>query len=86
MKYADGQQVRLGDRVRLGKDDGGVVVASIDTDEYDPEHRRDQWSYLKKGVVIRFPEWGPIHYEEPERGLELIGRAPPASRRSASTS
>ena len=33
MKYADGQEVRLGDRVELGQDDGGVVVASIDTGE-----------------------------------------------------
>ena len=29
MRYADGQEVRLGDCVRLGADDGGVVVASI---------------------------------------------------------
>src|SRR6266571_1040879 len=34
MKYPDGQEVRLGDQVRLGENDGGVVVASIDTDEY----------------------------------------------------
>ena len=38
MKYPDGQEVRLGDRVKLGHDDGGVVVASIDTNEYTSEH------------------------------------------------
>jgi len=28
MKYPDGQEVKLGDRVKLGEDGGGVVVAS----------------------------------------------------------
>jgi hypothetical protein len=58
MKYADGQEVRLGDRVKLGQDDGGAVVASIDTGEYSAEHPESQWSYLKRGVMIQFPTYG----------------------------
>jgi hypothetical protein len=76
MKYPDGQDVRLGDRVKLGDDDGGLVVASIDTDEYSDGHSREQWAYLKKGVMIEFPKHGLIHYERPESDLELVGRAP----------
>jgi hypothetical protein len=34
MKYPDGQEVKLGDMVALGKDQQGVVVGSIDTGEY----------------------------------------------------
>lgn len=75
MKYPDGQEVRLGDRVKLGPDREGVVVCSIDTDEYTTEHQKDQWSYLKKGVMINFPLYGLIHYEEPEDDLELLGRS-----------
>jgi len=75
MKYADGQEVRLGDRVKLGKDDGGVVVASIDTNEYSEKHSKAQWGYLKKGVMIEFPLHGLIHYEEPEPDLQLLKRA-----------
>jgi hypothetical protein len=75
MKYPDGQEVRLGDRVQLGSDDGGIVVASIDTGHYSAEHPEAQWGYLKKGVMIKFPEYGLIHYEEPEPDLQLIGRA-----------
>jgi len=75
MKYADGQEVRLGDRVKLGRDDGGIVVASIDTGQYSAEHPEAQWGYLKKGVMIKFPEYGLIHYEAPEPDLQLIGRA-----------
>jgi hypothetical protein len=77
MKYPDGQEVRLGDRVKLGQDDGGMVVASIDTGKYSPEHPEAQWSYLKKGVMIKFPQCGLIHYEKPEPDLQLIGRAQP---------
>jgi hypothetical protein len=74
MKYADGQDVMLGDKVRLGDDDGGIVVCSIDTGEYSAEAPESDWSYLKKGVVIRFPKFGLIHYEKPEPNLALIAR------------
>jgi hypothetical protein len=77
MKYVDGQEVRLGDRVKLGQDEGGIVVASIDTGEYSEGHSAAQWGYLKKGVMINFPQHGLIHYEEPEPDLQLTGRAQP---------
>ena len=83
MKYPDGQEIRVGDRVKLGQDEGGVVVASIDTNEYSAEHPSGQWSYLKKGVMIEFPTCGLIHYEEPEPDLQLIGRAPARTGRRA---
>ena len=75
MKYADGQEVRVGDRVKLGADDGGVVVCSIDTGDYTDAHPEAQWGYLKKGVMIQFPIHGLIHYVEPEPDLVLIERA-----------
>jgi hypothetical protein len=75
MKYSDGQEVRLGDRVKLEQDDGGVVVCSIDTGEYSDDHPEAQWGYLGKGVMISFPRYGLIHYEEAEPGLRLIARA-----------
>jgi hypothetical protein len=75
MKYPDGQEVRVGDRVKLGDDDQGVVVASIDSDEYSDAHSRAQWAYLKNGVMIEFPKHGLIHYEQPEPDLQLVERA-----------
>lgn len=75
MKYPDGQDVRLGDRVKLGQDDGGIVVASIDTSEYSNEYPEAQWGYLKKGVMIEFSQYGLIHFEEPDEDLQLLARA-----------
>lgn len=74
MKYADGRDVKLGDRVKLGDDDGGRVVCSIDTAEYSDECPEAEWSYLKQGVVISFPRFGLIHYVELEPDLQLIER------------
>ncbi len=74
MKYPDGQEVKLGDRVKLGEDDHGLVVCSIDASEYSDEYPETKWGYLKKGVVMRFPLYGLIHYEEPEPDLMLIER------------
>ena len=75
MKYPDGQIVKLGDKVKLGEDEGGIVVCSIDDDEYSDDYSKEQWSYLKKGVMINFPSFGLIHYEKPEPDLQLIDRA-----------
>lgn len=74
MQYADGQEVQLGDRVRLGSDDGGVVVCSIDLRQYSDECPEKDWSYLKKGILVRFPQFGLIHYPECDPELELIAR------------
>ena len=74
MQYANGQEVQLGDRVKLGSDDGGVVVCSIDLGQYSDECPEKDWSYLKKGILVRFPQFGLIHYPEFDPELELIAR------------
>jgi hypothetical protein len=75
MKYAAGEQAQLGDRVTLGDNSPGTVVASIDTDEYSTGHPKSEWGYLKRGIVVEFSLFGVIHYEEPEPGLRLLERA-----------
>ena len=76
MNYPDGQSIRLGDKVGIGKDTGGIVVCSIDTDEYSEEYPKAEWASLNRGVLINFPAYGLIHYEqEPDRDLVLIERA-----------
>jgi hypothetical protein len=76
MKYWDGQEVKVGDKVKYGGVEGGIVVSSMDTDEYSEEHPKEQWSYLKEGVMIEVPTMGLIHFVEPDEDLELISRAP----------
>jgi hypothetical protein len=52
MKYADGTEVRLGERVRISTGDTGIVVVSIDTNEFDPPIRRKQL-----GGLYLSPKW-----------------------------
>lgn len=74
MKYASGEPVKLGDKVRLGQDAGGVVVVLIDTGEYASSYPKSEWEYLETGVMINFPSLGLIHYAVLEPGVELIAR------------
>lgn len=75
MHYPDGQEMRRGDRVdQNGRK--GVVVCSIDTDEYDVDYLREHWSYLGVGVVIMFDDIGLVHYPEPDEDIRLVARAP----------
>jgi hypothetical protein len=73
MKYADGQEVKLGDTVRLANDVEGQVVCSIDNDEYTPEFPKADWEYQKRGAMFKFPTLGLVHYEQTEPDLELVG-------------
>jgi hypothetical protein len=74
MKYPDGGEVHLGDRVELWDGNIGVVVCSIDAKEYSAGYPGDQWEYLGKGVLILSEKAGLIHYDEPERTLRLLSR------------
>jgi hypothetical protein len=64
--------------VRLGADSSGVVVCSIDTDEYSPEFPREQWSHSGTGVMIQFANFGLVHYIESDEDLEFLGVASPS--------
>lgn len=81
MMYADGQQVRLGDIVRLGKDQEGVVVCSIDTNEFSSKYPHSLKAVFLSGAVFEFSGYGVVHYptvsidEAPEPDLLLISRA-----------
>ncbi|HYM30590.1 MAG TPA: hypothetical protein VEU47_04785 [Candidatus Cybelea sp.] len=75
MRYPDGQLAQLGDRVRLWSGVEGIVVCSIDTDEFSDEYSREHWAYLRSGVLIRSAETGLIHYLEPEASFQLLERA-----------
>ena len=74
MKYPDGQEVRLADRVKLWEGCQGIVVASLDTGEFSDGYSADDWGYLKRGVLIESDKASLIHYLQPEESMELLQR------------
>ncbi|HEV2651793.1 MAG TPA: hypothetical protein VGU69_11075 [Rhizomicrobium sp.] len=78
MKYRDGQPVMVGDKVWVWPGNEGVVVASFDTNEFSKEYPESEWSYLKRGVMIKCKLAGDIHLTKPDDELVLIERSSPA--------
>lgn len=74
VKYLSGEEVRLGDVVKISEGVIGVVVCSIDTNEYTSEFTIEDWSYLEKGVLVNSEVQGLTHITEPDEDLELISR------------
>lgn len=74
MKYADGQEVMLGDKVSLGGDSGGVVVGIISSGQFADGFPATEWLYLKRGILVQFPRFGLIHYETVEPDVALVSR------------
>ncbi|QEX22836.1 hypothetical protein FRZ61_27690 [Hypericibacter adhaerens] len=74
MKYPNGQEAHLNDVVKLWAGAEGIVVCSLDTNEFSSAFPKSEWGYLKKGILIESPQAGLIHYIEPEATLELVRR------------
>jgi len=72
MKYRDGREVRVGDRVQLWKNHYGTVVCSIDSARYSDDFPEEEWAYLKRGVLIKMDTEALFHYQEADEDFELI--------------
>ncbi|EGT0664364.1 hypothetical protein JAF83_004601 [Citrobacter werkmanii] len=73
MKYLNGVTVHINDKVQLWESCNGIVVCSIDTNEYSEEYSEADWkNTLKRGVLILSDQAGLIHYEEADQDLTLL--------------
>ena len=75
MRYPDGQIIMLGDKVDLGGQMTGVVVCSLEDKLFSPDFPESTWTNLKTGILVDSPQWGLIHFPEPNIDLVLIERA-----------
>jgi hypothetical protein len=53
MKDSNGQEIKLGDRVKVWDNRFGRVGCSLDTDEFTDNYSKSDWNYLKKGILIK---------------------------------
>ncbi|WP_226649586.1 hypothetical protein [Microbulbifer variabilis] len=74
MKYIDGQVAHIGDVVEYSDGATGVVVCSIDEDEYQASFTKENWSYLKNGIMVETESYGLIHSKEEDKDLKLLRR------------
>lgn len=73
MKSSDGTEARLGDRVLLGNGDRGVIVASMDTNEFSPEFPASHYANLQTGILIRTDNGALVRLESPDH-LDFLER------------
>ncbi|MDX8454709.1 hypothetical protein RFM98_18255 [Mesorhizobium sp. VK9D] len=74
MKYPDGTLARLGDKILAWEGNEGVVVCSMDTDEYSEDYPKENFGYLERGVMVLSEKAGLIHYVQPEIDMRLLER------------
>lgn len=75
MKYYSGQEVMVGDFVEISDGIYGLVVSSMDSNEYSEDFNFNDWSYLGKGILIKSDTIGLIHKIESDIALKLIKRS-----------
>ena len=74
MLYHDGVSVKVGDKIRLWNGCQGIVVCSIDTNEYAPAFPKAEWNYLESGIIIKADNGNLFHYIEADEDFERIER------------
>jgi hypothetical protein len=75
MNYLDGRRIQIGDQVELGGGMAGIVVGCLEEGEFSAEFNGEDWKFLVKGVLVKSPEAGLIHYPDEEADLVLVKRA-----------
>ena len=64
MRYIDGDVARLGDLVEFDPDLSGIVVCSVDTNEFNDEYPELEWKdYLSSGILVMTSQIGLVHLE-----------------------
>lgn len=74
----NGTQVEIGDKVLISGMYQGLVVVDIDGQRYSADYPKEQWGYLKVGVIINTDFGGLVHYEQnsvASEKIELVSRA-----------
>ena len=77
MKYRDGQDVVIGDRVQLEDHRWrGIVMCIPDDRTFTADYPESEWGYLNSGALVKYEEVGLVYYEdEIEPDIELVERA-----------
>jgi len=72
--YADGQDIMIDDRIRLGNDEG-IVASVMDRKKYPSAFSPDIWEGYRKRAVIKFSKSGFAHYiRDMDPNIKLLSR------------
>ncbi len=72
MRYRTGQEVRVGDVVRINEKHSGTVVWCAGAESDSTSVHPSEWDYLRVGVMIDTSFGGLVHYAD-ERALVSEG-------------
>jgi hypothetical protein len=76
VRYRDGTDARVGDRVVIDGGHRGRIVACLDRGEYASDYVAAEWSYLERGLLVETDSGGLVHYADQDvEGFELMRRA-----------
>jgi len=75
VKYRSGEEVKVGDKVRIGSADFGVVVGVIEDGSYAQGYPISDWSYLEVGLLVVSRRYGLLHYPEFDGEIDFLARS-----------
>lgn len=65
--------MELGDKIRSELGDG-VIVALLQENRSTIDIDISEWSYLEFGIIVKYKEFGIVHYEKGPLPLTLVER------------
>jgi hypothetical protein len=64
--------IRRGDRIDIGSAEKGVVVFSLDTDEFSNDFPKADWAYLGQGIMVLMDGGALVFLDTPNEDTEVL--------------
>ena len=61
------RDLKVGQCIVSASGNKGFIVGIIDKNEYNEQISKNDWNYLKTGVLIDFEDFGIIHYKDQDQ-------------------
>ncbi|ENU24189.1 hypothetical protein F993_01505 [Acinetobacter proteolyticus] len=74
MNYQTGEMIELCDYVELSGDMTGVVVVIVEESQYSKSYPKEEWNYLKSGLLILADQAGLVHVPHLSEDIKLISK------------
>lgn len=74
LRYSTGEVIKAGDNVKILDNLPGVIAFCKTNEEFSPDYPREEWNYVKAGIMIATEEKGLIHLEDHLHEVEFIRR------------
>jgi hypothetical protein len=72
MKYSNGKKIKVGHHIEIYNLGEGVVVSSLTDSTFLEGFPKEDWNYLKSGILVKMSDGKILHCEDYDVDIKRI--------------